>query len=621
MTRAKAGADGAAPSFLAPGSGDAERAARDDSTAHRAPHPPPTVPGDTAAGSAGPTNTPGRSPLLRLWGEARGVRGRLFAAAVLGGLAAGCAVGLMATSAWLIARAAQQPPVLYLMVAVVAVRTFGIGRGVLRYLERLVSHDAAFRVLARIREKLVAHLALIAPAGLPLWRKGDLLARTVDDVDDAGDAFIRGLLPLAAALLVGGGTVVLAFLILPAAGLALAAALVLACVAAPLIMARRNARIERDVVDLRARRTRLVTETLDELAELTVLGAMDGRLAELADLESANRRVAAGTARAAGLAAGLAVAAMGAAVWLAAGFGVPAVVDADLNPVLLAVIVLTPLALTDTVQAVGLAASTLRRSSAAVGRLFHVLDAPPVTAPAPAHPTPLRRDAGGPRIRLRGVSARWPGADRDALSGVDLDLLPGQRTVVLGESGSGKSTLLAVLLGFLTPTAGTITVDGVDTAELDPDELRTLFAWCDQRAHLFDSSLAENVRLANPGADDEQISAALAAAGAGDWVAGLPEGLDTRVGENGQAVSGGERQRVALARAVLADRPVLLADEPAAHLDPATADAVTGLILRSTADRCVVLVTHRPGDARSADVVVRLEGGRLVSSAHPDPKA
>jgi thiol reductant ABC exporter CydC subunit len=536
-------------------------------------------------------------------------------------MAAGCAVGLMATSAWLIARAAQQPPVLYLMVAVVAVRTFGIGRGVLRYLERLVSHDAAFRVLAQIREKLVAHLALIAPAGLPLWRKGDLLARTVDDVDDAGDAFIRGLLPLAAALLVGGGTVVLAFLILPAAGVALAVALLLACVLAPLITARRNARIEREVVDLRARRTRLVTETLDELAELTVLGAMDGRIAELDLLESANRKVAAGTARAAGIAAGLAVASMGASVWLAAKFGVPAVVDADLNPVLLAVIVLTPLALTDTVQAVGLASSTLRRSSAAVGRLFEVLDAPSVTRPPPDRPEPLARAADGPHIQLRGVGARWPGADRDALSGIDLDLRPGQRTVILGESGSGKSTLLAVLLGFLTPTAGTITVDGIDAALLDPEELRTLFGWCDQRAYLFDSSLAENVRLARPSADDEQVTTALAAAGAGDWLARLPGGLDTRVGEHGQAVSGGERQRIALARAVLADRPVLLADEPAAHLDPAVADAVTNLILRPTTDRCVVLVTHRPDDARLADVVLRLERGRMLRPDSSVPAA
>jgi ATP-binding cassette subfamily C protein CydC len=558
--------------------------------------------------------SPPAPPLWRLWGAARGVRGRLIGAALIGALASGCAVALMATSAWLIARAAQQPPVLFLMVAIVAVRTFGIGRGVFRYLERLVSHDAAFRVLALLRERLVTNLALIAPAGLPLWRKGDLLARTVDDVDDAGDAFLRGLLPLAGAALVCGGTLVLAWFLLPAVGIALAGALVIACVAAPLITARRDARIERDVVNLRAQRTRLVTELIDELPELTVLGAVDGRLAELDGIERASLRVVAGTARAAGIAAGLAVLSMGAAVWLAAWFGVPAVVDGSLLPVLLAVVVLTPLALTDTVQAVGVAASTLRRSSTAVGRLFQVLDTKPVTAPAPEHPQPLPRSSPGPVIRLRGVCARWPATDRDALTAIDLDLWPGQRVVVLGESGSGKSTLLAVLLGFLTPTAGTISVDGIDAAQLDPDEVRTLFAWCDQRSHLFDSSLAENIRLARPSANNEEVLAALRAAGAGDWVDGLPDGLETRVGEHGQAVSGGERQRVALARAVLAGRPILLADEPAAHLDPATANAVTQLILHPAADRAVVLVTHRPADAESADLVVELADGRIVRS-------
>lgn len=550
-----------------------------------------------------------RSPLLRLLTQTRGVRARLAGAAVLGGLASGCAVALMATSAWLIARAAQQPPVLYLMVAVVAVRAFGIGRGVLRYLERLVSHDAAFRVLGRLRERLVAHLALLAPAGLPLWRKGDLLARTVDDVDDAGDAFLRGLLPLAGALLVCGGTVVLAFAILPAAGLALVVALVAACIAAPLITARRSARIEHEVVDLRARRTRLVTETLDELPELTVLGAMDGRLTELAELETASKRVAAGTARAAGIAAGLAVASMGAAVWLAAKLGVPAVVDADLEPVLLAVIVLTPLALTDTVQAVGLAASTLRRSSAAVARLFQVLDTPPVTL-TPPHPQPLPTTAGRV-IRLRGVSARWPGANRDAVTDIDLDLEPGRRIVVVGESGSGKSTLVAVILGFLPLTAGTMTVDGVASTDIDPDEWRTLFGWCDQQAYLFDSSLAENVRLARPAATDDEVGAALRSVGAGSWLESLPDGLNTRVGEHGLGVSGGERQRIALARAVLSGRQVLLADEPAAHLDPATAAAVTGWIMRPDPERCALLVTHRPADAELADLVIELSDGRI----------
>jgi len=572
-----------------------------------------TSAGTSVAADAHPGHRPAqrhRSPLVRLIGQARGVRGRLVGAAILGGLASGCAIALMATSAWLIARAAQQPPVLYLMVAVVAVRTFGIGRGVLRYLERLVSHDAAFRVLGRMRERLVAHLAGLAPAGLPLWRRGDLLSRMVDDVDDAGDAFLRGLLPLGGAVLVGGGTVVLSLLILPAAGAALAGCLVLACVVAPLITARWTARTERLVVSQRSQRGRLVNEILDDLPELTVLGALDGRMAELDAIENEHHRVAVSTARAAGLATGLAVLSMGAAVWLATRWGVPAVVDADLDPVLLAVIVLTPLALTDVVQAVGFAASTLRRSAASTGRLFAVLDTQPVTAPGPIDPLPLPRDPGGPVIGVRGVCARWPGAHRDALTDVDLDLVPGRRTVLLGESGSGKSTLLAVLLGFLTPTAGTITMDGVDVANLDAEAVRGLFGWCDQRAYLFDSSLAENVRLARSDASDQDVSAALRAVGAGDWLDSLPDGLETRVGEHGQAVSGGERQRVALARAVLADRPVLLADEPAAHLDPATADAVTELIMRPSAARSVLLVTHRASDAALGDVVLEMVDGR-----------
>lgn len=568
---------------------------------------PAGVPGP--AGGSGPG---GRPPVVRLWGQARGVRARLIGAAVVGALASGCAVALMATSAWLIARAAQQPPVLYLMVAVVSVRALGIGRGVLRYVERLISHDAAFRVLGGIRERFVAHLAVIAPAALPLWRRGDLLARTVDDVDDAGDAFLRGLLPLAGAALVGAGTIVLSFLILPAAGIALALALLVACVLLPVVGGRRSARTESQTVQLRADRTRLVSDLLDDLPELTVSGALPARLAELDRIERATRRVAAGTARAGGIAAAVAVAAMGAAVWLATWFGVPAVLDQDLNPVLLAVVVLTPLALTDVVQAVGLAGTALNRASAALRRLFAVMDTPPVTAPAPAHPAPLPQPAGGPTIRLRGVSARWPGAERDALTGIDLDLVPGRRIVVTGESGSGKSTLIAVLLGFLTPTAGRITVDDVDAATLDPDAVRTLFSWCDQRSYLFDSSVLENVRLARPDATAEQVLAALRDAGAGPWVDALPSGIDTRVGEHGRAVSGGERQRVALARAILAGRPVLLADEPAAHLDAATAELVTERILRPGPDRSVLLVSHRPADEDLADEVVRLADGRRV---------
>lgn len=548
-----------------------------------------------------------------LFDAAAGVRSRLLGAIVLGALASGCGVALMATSAWLIARAAQHPPVLYLMVAVVAVRTFGLGRGALRYAERLVSHDAAFRLLSHLRQALMAHLADIAPGRLQLWRRGDLLTRLVTDVDDVGNAYLRGLLPLAVALVVGGGTVALAAAILPAAGLALAVALLLTCLLGPVAAARRGARTESAVVALRARRDALLSDLLDDLTDLTLGDLLAVRMQELTDVESALQRSAARSARTAGITAGGAVLAMGVAVLSAIFWGVPAVTGGHLTAVLLAVLVLTPLALADTVQAVGAAAAALQRSSAAADRLALILLTAPLSTP-PAHPRPLPRTATGPVVELHGVSARWPGSDQDALHEIDLRLVPGQRVVVLGESGSGKSTLLAVLLGFLPPSAGRITVDGIDLAELDPDAARTLFAWCDQQAHLFDSTLAENVRLARPEATDTQIGTALAAAGAAQWLGGLPRGLATQVGEHGAAVSGGQRQRIAVARALLADRPILLADEPAAHLDAATAAEVTHVIMQADPGRCAVLVTHNEADALGADVVVRLAHGRIRRS-------
>ena len=525
----------------------------------------------------------------------------------------------MATSAWLIARAAQQPPVLYLMVAVVSVRALGIGRGVLRYAERLISHDAAFRVLGGIRERLVAHLAVIAPAALPMWRRGDLLARTVDDVDDAGDAFLRGLLPLAGAALVGAGTIVLSFLILPAAGIALAVALVVACVLVPVLTARRSARIEGRAVQLRAGRTRLVTELLDDLPELTVSDGLAGRLDELDRIELASRRVAAGTARAAGLSAAIAVTAMGAAVWVAAWIGVPAVVSADLAPVLLAVLVLTPLALTDTVEAVGVAGDALHRASAALRRLFVVHGHPAgdrTTAGAPGSAT----GQGGwtddpPARRLRSLARRESGcADRHRPGS-------GARTA---DSGGRR-----VRFGQVHPAGGAARVLDSDRR---PDHRRrrrrrgpgpgSSCAACSpgatSGAHLFDSTVVENVRLARPGADDAEVEAALRDAGAGSWLDGLPLGMNTAVGEHGRAVSGGERQRVALARAILADRPVLLADEPAAHLDGATAESGDrpGSCDRIRAGASL-LVTHRPQDEALADEVVRLADGRRVGRARP----
>lgn len=528
---------------------------------------------------------------------------RMVGAVLVGALATACSVALMAVSAYLIARAAQQPPVMYLMVATVAVRTFGIGRAVLRWVERVLSHDTAFRLLGRLRERILTKLAELAPTGLPFWRRGDLMSRLLADVDDVGEWYLRVVLPIAGSVIVSGGAIVLLTVLLPAAGLALAGALVVAMVIGPLLDARRAGRAERDWVAARSDRAELVGRMVDDLTDLSIRGATAGALADLAVIETRGRRAQLASARSAGLAAGLAVLAMGAAVLLSIVVGTDAVIAGDLHPVALAVIAMTPLAMSDLVQAVGVAAATARRSSSASRRIRELLATGPTTAPGPVDPAPLQVSA--PVIELHGVSARWPGADRDVLTGFDLTLRPGETVLVSGSSGAGKSTLIALLLGFLTPTAGRITVDGRDAADIDPEQWRAMFGWCEQQAYLFDSTVAENVRLARPDATDDQVAAAVRAAGAGDWLDRLPRGLDTQVGEHGSAVSGGERQRLSLARALLSGRPVLLADEPAAHLDPATADAVTRAVL--AAAPTVLLVSHRPGDEALVDRVVRLD--------------
>ncbi|WP_154770434.1 thiol reductant ABC exporter subunit CydC [Nakamurella alba] len=546
----------------------------------------------------------------------QGHRARWVLAVVLGALASACAVALMAVSAWLISRAAQHPPVLYLMVAVVGVRAFGIGRGVLRYLERLVSHDVAFRLLARLRQRLVAGLADLAPTGLPLWRRGDLLSRLVSDVDDIGDRFLRVWLPVAGAAVVGAAAVLLLGSLLPTAGIGLAVALLVAAVLVPLLDDRRTARAERAVVRARSQRAERVGLLLEETTDLVLRGEYDDRIADLDRIERDAVGAQRASARSAGLSAGIAVLAMGGAVLVSVIAGTAAVTTGDLAPVLLAVLVLTPLALVETVQAVGTAAAAARRTAAAGDRVREVLEAgEAAAAELPTGDLPESRP-DGPVIELAGVAARWPGADRDAVSGIDLVLRPGERVLVTGESGSGKSTLIAVLLGFLQITAGRMTVDGHDAADIDPEQWRTLFGWCEQQAHLFDTSVLENVRLARPTAGDDEVRRALDGAGLAGWIDGLPAGAATMVGEHGAAVSGGERQRLSVARALLADRPLLLADEPTAHLDRATADAVTGVLLDGGPRRAVLLVSHRPEDGELVDRVLHLDHGRMV---HPVP--
>lgn len=556
--------------------------------------------------------------LTRVREAAGAQRGRLLLALVLGSLATGSAVGLMAVSGWLISRASEQPPVLYLMVAVTATRAFGIGRAVFRYAERLVAHDAVLRMLAELRVAVYRSLERIAPAGLRRTRRGDLLSRLVADVDALQDYWLRWLLPAGTAVVVGAGAAGFTGWLLPEAGLVLAAGLLLAGVGVPLVSGACARRAERRLAPARADLATRVTDLLGGTAELTVAGALPGRLDRTRDADGALTRIAARAAAATALGGGLGALIAGLTVVATALVALPAVADGRLAGVTLAVVVLTPLAAFEAVTGLPLAVQYRQRVRRSAERVFEVLDAPaPVREPvvpaeAPASPFPLE---------LRGLSARYAGTGHDALDSIDLTLEAGRRVAVVGTSGSGKTTLAQVLLRFLDAQTGTYRIGGVDASALDGDTVRRFVGLCAQDAHIFDSSIRENLRLARPGATDGELCDALARARLLDWAQALPEGLDTLVGEHGARLSGGQRQRLALARALLADFPVLVLDEPAEHLDLVTADALTLDLLAATRGRTTVLITHRLEGLDAVDEVVVLEAGAVVQRGPYDALA
>ena len=550
-----------------------------------------------------------RAPLARTLRIARPARGRLLLSTLLGACAVGAGIALIATSAWLISRAAQRPQESALALAIVGVQFFALSRGLSRYGERLAGHDAAFRVLADLRVSVYRRLERLAPAGLAAFGSGDLLARLVADVDSLQDLLLRVVPPFATAALVGVATVTLIWLMLPSAGLILLAALLVAATLLPWLTGRLARRRESRQAAARGALSECVVDLMQGAPELAVNGALEAELARAARADAHLRRIALSSARTAGVGQGLSTLLCGLAMWGALLVGVSAVRSGELPATLLAVIALVPLAAFEIVGALPTATQTLARVRESAARVFEVCDAPaPVLEPA--HPA-----AVGPpphRLRVRGLSARYSPDGPLALDGVDLELSPGRRVAIVGASGAGKSTLAHVLLRFLPYERGSVTFDGFEIAELDGDDYRKIVGAVAQDAHIFDTTLRENLLLANRAAGEQQLRAALAQVSLLDWTESLAQGLDTEVGEHGARISGGQRQRVAIARALLAEFALLILDEPGEHLDTATADAIVADLLDATEGVATLLMTHRLSGLGAVDEVIVLDRGRVA---------
>ncbi|MGZ4170829.1 MAG: thiol reductant ABC exporter subunit CydC [Solirubrobacteraceae bacterium] len=542
--------------------------------------------------------TPGALPEM-----ARAPRWRLATASLLGALTVMFGVGLMASAGYLIARAAERPAILSLEVTIVAVRFFGLGRPVVRYLERLASHDLALRALGRVRVTFYERIVPLAPAQLQAYRAGDLLSRMVADVDALQNLYLHCLEPPIAALLAGAISVGVAAAILPGAGLVLAVGLLAAGLLAPATSSYLSARAGQRQAGAGAELTAELIELSRGAAELVAFGSQRAALDRVRSADSALVAVGRRSALATGAAEALTLGVSGATVAGVLAVSVAASADGRLDRVLVALLALLALA---SFEAVTPLARTGRELAAtlAAGRRILELTGQGAVVRDPEHPLPAPRRPFA--VQLEHVCARYPGQARPAIEDVSLRLEPGERVALLGPSGAGKTTIANLLLRFLDPEEGRLTLAGHDLRDYRQDDVRRAIAVAGQDAHLFSASIRDNVRLSRPGAGDDEVEDALRRARIWDWIDGLPDGLDTFVGEEGRELSGGQRQRIVLARALLTAAPVLVLDEPTAHLDPQTAAALVSDVLAAAGDRTVLLITHRTEGLDLVDRVVSL---------------
>ena len=542
----------------------------------------------------------------RLLGLAHVAPWRVGLTVLLGVLAVAFGVGLMTAAGYLISRAAEHPPILSLTVTIVLVRFFGLARPLVRYLERLAGHDLALRSLAHIRTTFYRRLEPLAPAGLESYRSGELLGRMVADVDSLQGLYLRGLGPPIVALAVGSLCVGLAASVDPAAGLVLAAGLVASGLAVPVLAGRLTRRAGSRQVTARADLTSRLVEGLRGAPELVVYGRETDTLAGIRRVDAELARLGRRDALVAGLADALGVIVAGLTVAGVLAVAVAAHDSGALDRVLVATLALLALASFEAVTPLPAAARELSATLAAGRRVLDVTDrAPAVRDPAAPLPAPPPAAA----VALEGVTARYATGEHAALERFDLRLDPGRRVALVGPSGAGKTTVANLLFRFLDPEEGAVTIAGRDAREYRQEDVRGIFALAGQDAHLFNTTIRENLRLARPAASDTELRKALERARIDEWVGTLPDGLDTRVGEMGGALSGGQQQRLVLARALLADRPVLVLDEPTAHLDAVTAERLMDDVLAATSGQTILLITHRPEGLDQMDEVVVLAAG------------
>jgi ATP-binding cassette subfamily C protein CydC len=548
------------------------------------------------------------STLRRLLKLASPYRWWMLLSAVLGFATVGSSVGLMSTSAYIIAKAALHPNIGELQVAIVGVRFFGISRGVFRYAERLVSHNTTFKLLARLRVWFYESLEPLAPARLMEYRSGDLLTRIVGDIESLENFFVRVIAPPLVAVI----TTAVVWLLLTMYGLRVADTLmvflVVAGIGIPMIARAIGRRAGKELITRRADLNTHIVDGIQGLPDLLAYGR--GERQKLLVSQSSRALIERQQKMA------MVTAIQDALGALMAGFGmlavtvvaIPLVTSGAITGVDLAVIALAALSSFEAVQPLPLAAQYLENNLEAARRLFEIVDATPeVVDPDSPEPLPTRHG-----ISVSGLRFEYPGSGTPALDGIDFNVREGGRIAIVGPSGAGKSTLVQLLLRFWEYHSGRIEIGGKEIRSYRQDDLRKMIGVVSQSTYLFNATVRENLLLARPDATDEEIFEAAKRAQIHEFILSLPDGYDTWVGEQGVGLSGGERQRLAIARALLKDAPILVLDEATANLDAVTERKVLEAIRKLMEGRTTLMITHRLVGMEWMNEILVLSHGRIV---------
>lgn len=547
-------------------------------------------------------------PFVRLIAMLAPVWPVMLLAVCLGWLTIAANIGLMVTSAWLIAAAALHPSIAELSVAIVGVRFFGVARAVFRYLERYISHDATFRILSRLRVGFYQRLEPLAPANLQTWQSGELFSAIVGDVETLKDFYLRVLAPpLIAVLTLTGLLLVFQHYSLSLAAWVFAGFL-LAGIVLPLAVRQVNKGGGSELVAARAALKAYLLDTVNGMTEIAAFDHQQRHLSTIRNLNDHLIRLQGRIAAVSSLSDSWGSLIMNGTLWGVLWLLIPLVRSGTVEGVYLAAMALAVQSSFEAVLPLPMAVHYCQESLAAARRLFRLVDAPAAVLPSGQEQFAEPEQA---EVCVQGVSFEYDGLGK-VLNRISFSLRPGKRVALIGPSGAGKSTIIHLLLRFWEIESGLITLNGRDYRTINPEAVRRLFSVVSQQTHIFNASIRENILLACPEAGERELMAAVRGAALDEFTAGLPEGLDTQVGNNGQALSGGQRQRIAIARALLKNTPVLLLDEPTVGLDPITAKQIMNTIDTLMRGRATLLITHDLTDVETMDEILVLDQGEVT---------